>query len=159
MSCPYYWWNNHYACRKSGKDVNEDTYYKYCRNYDYDDCPIYKGKLPSDSGNCYLSTACIEAMNLPDDCYELNLLRQFRDNYVLATEEGKKDIAHYYAVAPVIVSKIKLARDSQETLSRIYSTLIIPCVNLIEAGKLSEAYTLYKEFSTELEKEYLTNSR
>ena len=155
MSCPYYWWNNHYACRKSGKDVNEDTYYKYCRNYDYDDCPIYKGKLPSDSGNCYLSTACIEAMNLPDDCYELSLLRQFRDNYVLATEEGKKDIAHYNAVAPVIVSKIKLARDSQETLSRIYSALIVPCVNLIEAGKLSEAYVRYREFSTELEKKYL----
>ena len=34
MSCPFYWYNHHYACRKSGKDVNEDTYYKYCRNYD-----------------------------------------------------------------------------------------------------------------------------
>lgn len=43
MSCPFYWYNRHYACRKSGKDVNEDTYDKYCRNYDYDDCPIYKG--------------------------------------------------------------------------------------------------------------------
>ena len=39
MSCPYYWWNHNYACRKSKKDVDEDTYYKYCRNYDYDDCP------------------------------------------------------------------------------------------------------------------------
>ena len=29
MSCPYYWWNNHYACRKSGKDVNEDAYSRY----------------------------------------------------------------------------------------------------------------------------------
>ena len=45
MSCPFYWYNHHYACRKSGKDVNEDTYYKYCRNYDYDDCPIYKQRL------------------------------------------------------------------------------------------------------------------
>ena len=26
MSCPYYWWNNHYACRKSGKDVNDIVY-------------------------------------------------------------------------------------------------------------------------------------
>lgn len=24
MSCPYYWYNYHYACRKTGKDVNED---------------------------------------------------------------------------------------------------------------------------------------
>lgn len=28
MSCPFYWYNHHYACWKSGKDVNEDTYYK-----------------------------------------------------------------------------------------------------------------------------------
>ncbi len=29
MSCPYYWWNHNYACRKTNKDVNEDVYYKY----------------------------------------------------------------------------------------------------------------------------------
>lgn len=40
MSCKFYWWNNHYACRKSGNDVDEDTYAKYCKNYDYEDCPI-----------------------------------------------------------------------------------------------------------------------
>ena len=68
MSCPFYWYNHHYACRKSGKDVNEDTYYKYCRNYDYDDCPIYKG---NDSGGCFLTSACTEARGLPDDCREL----------------------------------------------------------------------------------------
>ena len=45
MSCPFYWYNHHYACRKSGKDVNEDTYWrKYCRNYDYDDCPHLQGQ-------------------------------------------------------------------------------------------------------------------
>ena len=76
MSCPFYWYNHHYACRKSGKDVNEDTYDKYCRNYDYDDCPIYKG---NDSGGCFLTSACTEARGLPDDCHELTVLRSFRD--------------------------------------------------------------------------------
>lgn len=34
MSCPYYWYDNHYACRKSGKDVNEDIYCKiFCENW------------------------------------------------------------------------------------------------------------------------------
>lgn len=72
MSCPFYWYNHHYACRKTGQDVNEDTYYKYCRNYDYDDCPIYKG---NDSGGCFLTSACTEARGLPDDCHELTVLR------------------------------------------------------------------------------------
>ena len=54
MSCPYYWYDNHYACRKTGKDVNEDVYYKFCKNYDYDDCPIYKGQ---DTSGCFLTSA------------------------------------------------------------------------------------------------------
>ena len=84
MSCPFYWYNHHYACRKTGQDVNEDTYYKYCRNYDYDDCPIYKG---NDSGGCFLTSACTEARGLPDDCHELTVLRAFRDGYLRSQPE------------------------------------------------------------------------
>ena len=92
MSCPFYWYNHHYACRKSGKDVNEDTYDKYCRNYDYDDCPIYKG---NDSGGCFLTSACTEARGLPDDCHELTVLRSFRDGYLRSQPEGEAEIAEY----------------------------------------------------------------
>lgn len=42
MSCPYYYFDHDYCCRKTGERVNEDIYYKYCKRYDYDDCPIYK---------------------------------------------------------------------------------------------------------------------
>ena len=92
MSCPFYWYNHHYACRKTGQDVNEDTYYKYCRNYDYDDCPIYKG---NDSGGCFLTSACTEARGLPDDCHELTVLRAFRDGYLRSQPEGEAEIAEY----------------------------------------------------------------
>lgn len=44
MSCPYYKYDHGYACAKCGKNVNEDIYWKYCRNYDYGDCPWYKSK-------------------------------------------------------------------------------------------------------------------
>ena len=36
-----------------------------------------------------------------DDCYELTVLRWFRDNFV-----SQEDIAHYYQTAPVIVAGI-----------------------------------------------------
>ena len=108
MSCPFYWYNHHYACRKSGKDVNEDTYDKYCRNYDYDDCPIYKG---NDSGGCFLTSACTEARGLPDDCHELTVLRSFRDGYLRSQPEGEAEIAEYYAVAPKIVDAIRSKAD------------------------------------------------
>lgn len=44
MACPYYKYDHGYACVKSGGNVNEDTYCKYCRGYDYCDCPWYKEK-------------------------------------------------------------------------------------------------------------------
>ena len=118
MSCPFYWYNHHYACRKTGQDVNEDTYYKYCRNYDYDDCPIYKG---NDSGGCFLTSACTEARGLPDDCHELTVLRAFRDGYLRSQPEGEAEIAEYYAVAPKIVDAIRSKADAMEAFDAIYS--------------------------------------
>ena len=40
MSCTYYRWNGgsffgDYWCDKQDARVDSDTYYKYCRNYDY----------------------------------------------------------------------------------------------------------------------------
>ena len=115
MSCPYYWYNYHYACRKSGKDVNEDTYDKYCKNYDYEDCPIYKG---NDTSGCFLTSACVNAKGLPDDCYELTTLRKFRDEYLSKQECGECEIAHYYHVAPAIVERINASKNSTAVFTR-----------------------------------------
>lgn len=158
MSCPYYYWNNHFACRKANKDVNEDTYYKYCRNYDYGDCPIYKGQTPSDSGGCYLTSACIAAKGLPDDCYELQTLRHFRDTYLESKENGASDIEHYYRVAPRIVYEISSQVNPQVIFSELYEKLVLPCVTLIEQAKLEDAYLLYKRIAVELEQEYLATT-
>ncbi len=154
MACPFYYWNNHYACRKSGNDVDEDTYYKYCRNYDYDFCPIFKQELPSDS-RCYLTSACIQACNLPDDCRELTVLRWFRDNFVIKTEPGRLDVEHYYEVAPLIVQNMNQEKDKIEKFKTVYLALVLPCVDLIEAGKYTEAYNLYKGYSQKLEDQYV----
>lgn len=158
MSCPYYYWNNHFACRKANKDVNEDIYYKYCRNYDYGDCPIYKGQSPSDSGGCYLTSACVAAKGLPDDCYELQTLRHFRDTYLTSKDNGVSEVAHYYRVAPHIVYEISSQANPQAIFSELYEVLVLPCVRLIEQAKLEDAYLLYKKIAIELEEKYLLNS-
>ena len=55
------------------------------------------------SGSCYLTSACMKYFqeNFDDNCYELTVLRWFRDNFV-----SKEDIKHYYDVAPIIVENI-----------------------------------------------------
>ncbi len=152
MSCPFYWYNHHYACRKSGKDVNEDTYYKYCRNYDYDDCPIYKG---NDSSGCFLTSACTEARGMPDDCHELTVLRNFRDGYLRSQPEGEAEIAEYYAVAPRIVASIQQRPDRTDIFETIYRDLVAPCVSMIEQGKREEAHFLYRAYTKKLALQYM----
>ena len=149
MSCPYYWYNYHYACRKSGKDVNEDTYDKYCKNYDYGDCPIYKG---NDTSGCFLTSACVEAEGLADDCYELTVLRKFRDEYLAGLECGKCEIAHYYRVAPTIVARIKSKTNANAVFHSIFEELVAPCVKLIEEGNYDTAHMRYREYVIKLER-------
>lgn len=152
MSCPHYWYDNHYACRKTGKDVNEDTYYKYCRDYDYEDCPIYKGQ---DSSGCFLTSACVEAKGLPDDCHELTVLRQFREGYLRSIPGGGKEIAEYYFLAPQIVSAIRNKEDRLSIFDGIYEKLVKPCVGLIERGENEAAHKLYRDTVMQLQAQYL----
>ena len=154
MSCPFYWYNyNSYACKKSGKDVNSDIYYKYCRGYDYGDCPIYKGQ---DSSGCFLTSACTEARGLPDDCHELAVLRRFRDGYLRSLPEGGAEIAEYYFVAPQIVSEIKKRDDSAAEFDTIYEKLVKPCVEIIERGENENAHALYRATVQQLQLELAT---
>ena len=152
MSCPYYWYNYHYACRKSGKDVNEDTYSKYCKGYDYEDCPIYKG---NDPGGCFLTSACVEAKKLSDDCYELRTLRDFRDNYLRNTENGQYEIAEYYFVAPQIVAAIKARKNATAIWETIYNDMVKPCIEMIEQGNNEGAHFLYRKMVKQLQAQYL----
>lgn len=153
MSCRYYWWNYHYACRKSGKDVDEDTYYKYCRGYDYDDCPIYKAETGS---GCFLTSACVEAKGLPDDCRELTVLRTFRDGYLRGHEGGEAAICEYYHTAPAIVEKIKQKNNAAQIFEQIYNELVIPCVQLIDADKNEDAFIKYRDYVEMLKAKYLS---
>lgn len=155
MSCQFFHWDHNYACLKSGKDVDEDWYYKYCRNYDYTDCPIYKYGEASSESSCFLTSACVEAMGLPDDCKELSTLRAFRDTYLKNTPDGETYIAEYYRLAPRIVQCIRADANAMERFKEIYVELVLPCVALIEAGAFAEAFEKYRQYVLLLKGKYL----
>lgn len=154
MSCPFYklessgWFSSDYYCIKQEKAVDSDTYYKYCRNYDYKDCPIYKHQ--SSSGGCFLTSACTAARGLPDDCHELTVLRNFRDNWLKQQPDGVTLITHYYEVAPKIVEAIDKLDNRLEIWDGVYRELVTPCVEMIEDGRYQEALELYRRTTEEL---------
>lgn len=157
MTCPYYKWRSNffggdYYCTKKESEVNDDIYKRYCRDYSYSDCPIYKGS--SDSGGCYLTTACVVSKGLPDDCHELETLRKFRDSYLKPTEEGAKLVEEYYALAPRIVSRINESKERKTVYDGLYEKVIAPCVALIEQGCYEETKDLYCKMVLTLQEKY-----
>lgn len=154
MSCSYYTFrNNDYYCLKKGDYVNSDVYQRYCKNYSYDECPIYKGN--QDSGGCYLTTACVEAKGLPDDCEELTILRNFRDHWLKKQSGGAEEIAEYYATAPQIVAEVNKRTDAREIWNGLYDSLVAPCVQMIQRGEMEQARALYKKSALELKERFM----
>lgn len=113
------------------------------------------GGNSSGVGDCYLTTACVMAKGLPDDCDDLETLRRFRDGYLANTLSGKADIKHYYDVAPRIVEIIDRLPDAREVWKQVYSELVEPCVRLIKKGRNEETYAHYKQYALYLYDEYV----
>ena len=100
-----------------------------------------KSDTSSGSGGCYLTSACMKYFQekFDDNCYELTVLRWFRDNFV-----SKEDIEHYYEVAPVIVETINKEEKSGIIYDYIYDNIVNYCVEQIEQGNYDKAYIRYK---------------
>lgn len=94
-----------------------------------------------DKGGCYLTSACMKQFSdqFDDNCYELRVLRWFRDNFV-----SKIDIKKYYESAPVIVNNINQDPNSRLVYDYIYENIINPCLDAIEIGDYELAYSIYR---------------
>ena len=91
---------------------------------------------------------------LPDDCYELETLRNYRDTWLKSTEEGLAVIAEYYAIAPKIVEAIDKREDSNSIYDMLYEQMVLPCVKFIEEKKYQETLELYRSMTLKLREEY-----
>lgn len=91
--------------------------------------------------DCYLTTACIKHFkeNFDDNCFELAILRWFRDNFV-----SQDDIEHYYKIAPIIVEGIEKTSNIDIIYDYIYENVVDACVTAILEGDYEFAYNRYK---------------
>lgn len=114
-----------------------------------DDWSIFGGGSSSGSSgssgdSCYLTTACVRAKGLADDCPELTEMRRFRDTYVLQRKDGREDVATYYRLAPQVVRRINSRPDAEEIWKKVYENMVLPCLEHIRRGENEQAYRMYK---------------
>ncbi len=131
--------------RRSTSDYNEWLMFRDDLNLTYsypqwtDEHPLYANH-PSD--DCFITTACVEAAGLRDNCSELNTLRAFRDGFMLGHPDGEALITEYYAIAPGIVKTIREQPNAHEILRSLFAP-IQDCVMLIKAGENEAALWHY----------------
>ena len=103
------------------------------------------------NGGCYLTSACMRYFQdkFDDRCYELTVLRWFRDNFV-----SEEDIKHYYQTAPIIVEAIEDNINCDLIYDYIYDNVVDVCVEAIENGNYEFAYNRYKESILLLEEQF-----
>lgn len=104
---------------------------------------------------CYITTAVCESLGKPDDCYELTLLRNYRDTYLLEREEGEQIVTEYYNIAPTIVNRIQKSENSRSVFQEIWQTYLSPCVKMIEEDRLEDCKEHYIQMVTDLRRRYM----
>ncbi len=103
---------------------------------------------------CYITTAVCEVLGKDDDCYELNLLRSYRDGYLSSLSEGPGWISTYYDVAPTIVKHINAAPDREAVYAAVWTEYIKPCINMIEHEQYAQCAQLYRSMVDHLKGRY-----
>lgn len=139
-------------CLRKDKEISRDTYLEFCSYASSSKkCPLNKGE----DSSCFITTACIKAKNLPDDCYELETMRKFRDGYVRSLPNGDAVIKEYYDIAPKIVEAIGKEPNGDEIFKDLYTKLVVKCVRYIEKNQNEEAYDVYQNTVSRLKQEYV----
>jgi len=97
------------------------------------------------SGGCYLTTAMCGVLGKADDCFELEKLRAFRENYMRKTDEGQKLLAEYDTISPPIAKKLEQSDNRIAIAEKMLRDFIDPAINLIFNGENQQAIEKYKE--------------
>ena len=98
-----------------------------------------KGNSGSGKKGCFLTTAACELRELPDDCHELRVLRRFRDDVLVTSQERRALVEEYYREAPRLVPLVEMKGEESKIWGEIQST-----VDHIERGNYLAAIATYR---------------
>ncbi|ROR27111.1 DNA-directed RNA polymerase subunit M/transcription elongation factor TFIIS [Mobilisporobacter senegalensis] len=105
-------------------------------------------------GFCYITTAVCETLGKSEDCYELMMFRNFRDDFLLSQEDGEELIREYYRMAPMIVNSINDRKDRNQIYNEIWHNYLKGCLTAIESGDNAKCKTEYSKMVINLKKQY-----
>ena len=121
---------------------------KSCRDHKKGRLNTFNARINTskNSGSfCFISTVICEYFGKPDDCSELNSLREYRDKWLRNQPDGQLLIAEYYNNAPIIVSKLKASVDFGAYCQYLWDNYLQPCIMFIENKQYESCKNRYIE--------------
>jgi len=109
---------------------------------DFNLCSQIKESLKS--GSCFITTAICQALDKADDCSELNTLRRFRDDIMLAHPYWQDLVSNYYHIAPSLAEKLSAHHQSHDLSVRLYQEYLVTILLAIEQERYQQAVTHYQ---------------
>lgn len=100
-----------------------------------------------------MTAACLVALGLADanECYEVCLLRLFRNEYVAKLADGPHVILDYRRKSPRILRAIEGLEDPREAYLCIHERWLVRGLGFVANGRWDEAYAVYREMHRALE--------
>lgn len=134
----------------SDKNKYGDCYCSYIGKYVDPDSPgcSHNDKETNgrdDGGGCYLTTAMCNVLGKADDCFELESLRAFRENYMRKDEEGTKLLSEYDTISPPIAKELEQSENRVSIANDMLNCYINPAIDMISKGENRQAIEKYKE--------------
>jgi len=117
---------------------------------------IQKTIKPTDSSSndgCFITTSCIDYYGLNDNCYQLETLREFRDQFLLSSDSGKQMVSEYYSIAPHLVAQLENDINKDSHYKEIFDAITIACM-AIEKKDYNMAISVYKNIVQKLKSKY-----
>lgn len=112
--------------------------------------------LENKSG-CFLTTAMCDILLKSDDCYELTKLREFRDGFLLKTQEGKELVDEYYKIAPSIADALYNLKERNHIAEIMQYEYITNILSRIDDKDYDKAIIKYKQMVYYVKEQVLPN--
>lgn len=128
---------------------NQQTHYKNCYSEEKD-YETTTSNYQRSSDGCFITTAACVALKKDDDCAELMLLRQFRNEHLQGTVEDQLLVREYYRVGPMIVKKIHQTAHPEKTYCQIWNHFIKPSCEAIKNEQWESGKQIYIDMVKQL---------
>ena len=157
--------SSYYTCYECQKYNPEDTNrygegYCCARNKYYPSsdraCNLFdKDERRAGSSGCFLTTAICHIFGYEDDCYGLNVMRDFRDTILIADRKYYPLLAEYEVLGPIISKKMYNDPYRDEVAGYYYENYIYDIiVNLTNTRNYDEAVNKYVEMVNDMKRMY-----